>query len=45
MELSPDSTLAIPVSDFHAELPREDCGEIFKRRLREPFWEGAGRRI
>ena len=31
--------------DFHAELPREDSGKIFKRKLREPFWEGAGRRI
>ena len=24
--------------DFHAELPREDSGKIFKRKLREPFW-------
>ena len=31
--------------DFHAELPREDSGKIFKRKLREPFWEGLGRRI
>jgi long-chain acyl-CoA synthetase len=31
--------------DFHAELPREDSGKIFKRKLREPFWEGVGRRI
>ncbi len=31
--------------DFHAELPREDSGKIFKRRLREPFWQGAGRSI
>ncbi|HLZ82083.1 MAG TPA: acyl-CoA synthetase [Caulobacteraceae bacterium] len=31
--------------DFHAQLPREDSGKIFKRKLREPFWEGAGRRI
>jgi long-chain acyl-CoA synthetase len=31
--------------DFHAELPREDSGKIFKRRLREPFWEGLDRRI
>ncbi|MEZ5818029.1 MAG: acyl-CoA synthetase [Hyphomicrobiaceae bacterium] len=26
-------------------LPREDSGKIFKRRLREPYWERAGRRI
>ena len=26
-------------------LPREDSGKIFKRKLREPYWEAAGRRI
>ncbi|MBN9426568.1 MAG: AMP-binding protein [Burkholderiales bacterium] len=31
--------------DFHASLPREDSGKIFKRRLREPFWQNVGRRI
>ena len=31
--------------EFHAELPREDSGKIFKRKLREPFWKAAGRRI
>jgi len=31
--------------EFHASLPREDTGKIFKRRLREPFWKDAGRRI
>jgi long-chain acyl-CoA synthetase len=31
--------------EFHAELPREDSGKIFKRRLREPHWQGAGRNI
>ncbi|HLI65558.1 MAG TPA: acyl-CoA synthetase [Caulobacteraceae bacterium] len=31
--------------DFHAELPREDSGKIFKRKLREPYWEGMDRRI
>jgi long-chain acyl-CoA synthetase len=31
--------------DFHAELPREDSGKMFKRKLREPFWEGLDRRI
>ena len=30
---------------FHAELPREDSGKIFKRKLREPYWAGRGRRI
>src|SRR3954453_12844384 len=27
------------------KLPREDSGKIFKRRLRDPYWERAGRRI
>src|SRR5690606_41563232 len=26
-------------------LPREDSGKIFKRKLREPYWEKAGRAI
>ena len=26
-------------------LPREDSGKIFKRRLREPYWQNTGRRI
>ena len=30
---------------FHAQLPREDSGKIFKRRLRAPYWEGVKRRI
>ena len=30
---------------FHAELPREDTGKIFKRKLREPYWAGKSRRI
>jgi len=30
---------------FHDELPREDTGKIFKRRLREPYWAGRQRRI
>jgi long-chain acyl-CoA synthetase len=30
---------------FHDELPREESGKIFKRRLRAPYWEKAGRRI
>ena len=31
--------------EFMAELPREDSGKIFKRKLREPYWEGLERRI
>ena len=31
--------------DLAAELPREDSGKIFKRKLREPFWAGLDRRI
>lgn len=31
--------------DLHASLPREDSGKIFKRRLRDPFWQAAGRKI
>lgn len=30
---------------FHAELPREETGKIFKRRLRAPYWESVGRSI
>jgi long-chain acyl-CoA synthetase len=30
---------------FHDRLPREDSGKIFKRRLRAPYWERAGRKI
>ena len=31
--------------EITAELPREDSGKIFKRRLRDPYWTKAGRRI
>ena len=31
--------------EIQHDLPREDSGKIFKRRLRDPFWERAGRRI
>jgi long-chain acyl-CoA synthetase len=31
--------------EFHAALPREDSGKIFKRKLRAPYWESAGRQI
>jgi len=30
---------------FHDSLPREESGKIFKRRLRAPYWEKAGRKI
>ncbi len=28
---------------FHDSLPREDSGKMFKRKLRQPYWEDAGR--
>lgn len=31
--------------EIQGNLPREDSGKIFKRRLRDPYWERAGRRI
>jgi long-chain acyl-CoA synthetase len=31
--------------EIRASLPREDSGKIFKRRLRDPYWERAGRKI
>jgi len=33
------------VVEFATELPREDSGKIFKRKLREPYWAGRERRI
>ena len=30
---------------FEDELPRQDSGKIFKRKLREPYWQEAGRQI
>ncbi len=30
---------------FHAQLPREETGKIFKRKLREPYWVGQTRRV
>lgn len=33
------------VVEFATELPREDSGKIFKRRLREPYWSGTDRAI
>ncbi len=31
--------------EIQTNLPREDSGKIFKRRLRDPYWERAGRKI
>ncbi|HYG26440.1 MAG TPA: acyl-CoA synthetase [Caulobacteraceae bacterium] len=31
--------------DFAQELPREDSGKIFKRKLKESYWRDTGRRI
>jgi acyl-CoA synthetase (AMP-forming)/AMP-acid ligase II len=31
--------------DFVEELPRDAAGKLLKRRIREPYWTGAGRRI
>ncbi|HSB23021.1 MAG TPA: AMP-binding protein, partial [Burkholderiaceae bacterium] len=33
------------VVTFHAALPREDTGKIFKRKLRERYWAGRERRV
>jgi long-chain acyl-CoA synthetase len=33
------------VIEFSDALPREESGKIFKRRLRDPYWKDAGRRI
>ncbi len=33
------------IIEFRTDLPREDSGKIFKRKLRDPYWEGAGRAI
>ncbi len=30
---------------FAEQLPREETGKIFKRRLREPYWSSAGRSV
>ncbi len=31
--------------EIRHDLPREDSGKIFKKHLRAPYWEGAGRTI
>ena len=33
------------VVTLHESLPREDTGKIFKRKLRDPYWQGQARRI
>ena len=33
------------VMRFETGLPREDSGKIMKRKLRDPYWEGTGRKI
>ena len=30
---------------LHEQLPREDTGKIYKRRLRDPYWAGRSRRV
>ncbi len=32
-------------SSSTTDLPREESGKIFKRRIREPYWQAAGRNI
>ena len=31
--------------DFVAALPRDPSGKLFKRKLRDPYWQGRGRNI
>ena len=31
--------------DFVAELPRDPSGKLYKRKLRDPYWEGRDARI
>lgn len=31
--------------EFRSDLPREDSGKLFKRKLREPYWQQTGRSI
>jgi len=31
--------------DFEAELPRTDAGKLYKRRLRDEYWNDAGRAV
>lgn len=56
VDLSPEgvrSHLAMSLANYKVPkaveirrgLPREDSGKIFKRRLRDPYWVGVGRKI
>jgi len=31
--------------DFVVELPRDPNGKLYKRRLRDPYWEGRTRQV
>lgn len=31
--------------EFRIELPRDDSGKIYKRKLRDPYWERTNRKI
>jgi long-chain acyl-CoA synthetase len=31
--------------DFEEQLPRSPTGKLYKRLLRDPYWEGSGRTI
>ncbi|MDQ1507810.1 MAG: long-chain acyl-CoA synthetase, partial [Actinomycetota bacterium] len=31
--------------DFTAEMPRDPSGKLYKRKLRDPYWEGRDRAI
>jgi long-chain acyl-CoA synthetase len=31
--------------DFHTSLPRHETGKLYKRLLRDKYWEGTGRKI
>ncbi|MCC6472679.1 MAG: AMP-binding protein [Burkholderiales bacterium] len=40
------SGLQVPrIIRFEQALPRQDSGKIFKKRLRDPYWAAAGRRV
>ena len=31
--------------DFTHDMPRDDSGKLYKRKLRDPYWEGHDRSI